>query len=132
MHDNVNVGSHGTRGDAAQRGLPRYAQPTARGAFSDYAFQRLAALLAPLEPPPDLEPIDLSIGSPMHPPPQLLIDTLAEHGHLWNRYPPIVGTPALREAAADWLGRRYGLPAGTIDPDAPRAARSPAPRRRCS
>jgi aspartate/methionine/tyrosine aminotransferase len=84
--------------------------------LSDYAFQRLATLLAPLEPPADLEPIDLSIGSPLHPPPQLLLDTLAEHGHLWNRYPPIAGTPALREAAADWLVRRYGLPAGTIDP----------------
>ena len=84
--------------------------------LSDYAFQRLAALLAPLEPPTGLQPIDLSIGSPLHPPPQLLIDTLAEHGHLWNRYPPIVGTPALREAVADWLGRRYGLPAGVVDP----------------
>jgi N-succinyldiaminopimelate aminotransferase len=84
--------------------------------LSDYAFQRLAALLAPLEPPLGLEPIDLSIGSPLHPPPQLLIDTLAEHAQLWNRYPPIVGTPELREAVADWLGRRYALPAGAIDP----------------
>jgi aspartate/methionine/tyrosine aminotransferase len=84
--------------------------------LSDYAFQRLATLLAPLEPPSGLAPIDLSIGSPMHPPPQLLLDTLAEHGHLWNRYPPITGTPGLRQAAADWLGRRYGLPEGAIDP----------------
>jgi succinyldiaminopimelate transaminase len=84
--------------------------------LSDYAFQRLATLLAPLEPPPDLQPIDLSIGSPLHPPPQLLIDTLAEHGHLWNRYPPIVGTPELRQAVVDWLARRYDLPAGAIDP----------------
>jgi aspartate/methionine/tyrosine aminotransferase len=84
--------------------------------LSDYAFQRLAALLAPLDPPQDLTPIDLSIGSPMHPPPQLLLDVLAEHGQLWNRYPPITGTPGLRQAAADWLGRRYGLPGGAIDP----------------
>jgi aspartate/methionine/tyrosine aminotransferase len=84
--------------------------------LSDYAFQRLAALLAPLEPPQGLTPIDLSIGSPMHPPPQLLLDVLAEHGQLWNRYPPITGTPALRQAAADWLGRRDGLPRGAIDP----------------
>jgi N-succinyldiaminopimelate aminotransferase len=84
--------------------------------LSDYAFPRLAALLAPLEPAAALEPIDLSIGSPMHPPPRLLIDTLAEHGHAWNRYPPVVGTAAFREAAAGWLGRRYGLPAGLIDP----------------
>jgi aspartate/methionine/tyrosine aminotransferase len=52
----------------------------------------------------------------MHPPPQLLIDTLAAHGHLWNRYPPVVGTLDMRQAAAEWLGRRYGLPDGTIDP----------------
>jgi N-succinyldiaminopimelate aminotransferase len=56
--------------------------------LGDYAFQRLAALLAPLEPPDGLTPIDLSIGSPMHPPPRLLIETLAEHADLWNRYPP--------------------------------------------
>lgn len=84
--------------------------------LSDYAFPRLAALLAPLDPPPDLEPIDLSIGSPLHPPPQLLIDTLAAHSQLWNRYPPVVGTAEMRQAAAEWLGRRYDLPEGTIDP----------------
>ena len=45
-------------------------------------------------------PIDLSIGQPMHPLPPLLVDTLRAHGHLWGRYPPVVGTPAFREAAA--------------------------------
>jgi N-succinyldiaminopimelate aminotransferase len=84
--------------------------------LSEYAFPRLARLLAPLDPPPHLQPIDLSIGSPMHPPPRLLTDTLAEHGHLWNRYPPVIGTPAFRAAAAGWLARRYGLPDGMLDP----------------
>jgi aspartate/methionine/tyrosine aminotransferase len=85
--------------------------------LADYAFPRLARLLAPLDPPPALAPIDLSIGSPMHPTPKLLTDTLAEHGHLWNRYPPVIGTAAFREAAAGWLGRRYRLPEGTLDPE---------------
>jgi N-succinyldiaminopimelate aminotransferase len=85
--------------------------------LGDYAFPRLARLLAPLDPPPGLAPIDLSIGSPMHPTPKLLTDTLAEHGHLWNRYPPVLGTAAFRAAAAGWLGRRYGLPEGSLDPE---------------
>jgi N-succinyldiaminopimelate aminotransferase len=85
--------------------------------LGDYAFPRLARLLAPLDPPPGLAPIDLSIGSPMHPTAKLLTDTLAEHGHLWNRYPPVLGTAAFRAAAAGWLGRRYGLPEGSLDPE---------------
>jgi succinyldiaminopimelate transaminase len=104
------------RAATARKGIARVMLNPRLEELSDYAFQRLAALLAPLEPPPQLEPIDLSIGSPMHPTPQILIDTLAEHGDLWNRYPPIVGTPELRRAVADWLGRRYALPAGMIDP----------------
>jgi len=38
---------------------------------------------------------------------------LAEFG----RYPPIRGIPALRQAIADWMGRRYPLLAGQIDPE---------------
>ena len=33
----------------------------------------------------------------------------------WGRYPPPGGTPELRQAIADWLTRRYGLPAGMVD-----------------
>ncbi|MEM7025715.1 MAG: aminotransferase class I/II-fold pyridoxal phosphate-dependent enzyme [Pseudomonadota bacterium] len=84
--------------------------------LNEYPFQRLAALLAPLDPRADLAPIDLSIGSPMHAPPQLLIDTLAANSQSWNRYPPSLGTPDFRQAAAEWLCRRYRLPEATIDP----------------
>lgn len=82
-----------------------------------FPFRRLAAMLADLRPPPDREPVDLSIGEPRHPPPALLAETVAAHGHLWNRYPPPQGTPEFRAACAAWLERRYGLPAGAVDPE---------------
>jgi aspartate/methionine/tyrosine aminotransferase len=33
------------------------------------------------------------------------------------RYPPIKGIPALREAIAAWIARRYPTLAGVIDPE---------------
>jgi N-succinyldiaminopimelate aminotransferase len=36
---------------------------------------------------------------------------------LWNRYPPVDGTPEFRAAAAAWLTRRYALPPDALDPD---------------
>ena len=53
----------------------------------------------------------------MHPLPALLTETLHAHAHLWGRYPPVSGTPAFREAVCAWLARRYGLPAGALDPE---------------
>jgi aspartate/methionine/tyrosine aminotransferase len=53
----------------------------------------------------------------MHPVADLLAETLQAQAHLWNRYPPVNGTPEFREAVAGWLARRYGLPQGALDPD---------------
>ncbi|MDH3661243.1 MAG: aminotransferase class I/II-fold pyridoxal phosphate-dependent enzyme [Alphaproteobacteria bacterium] len=85
--------------------------------LGDYFFRRLAALLEPLTPAPNVEPIDLSIGQPMHPTPRLLEETLAGNGHLWGRYPPVVGMPDFREAVCDWLTWRYNLPERMLSPD---------------
>jgi N-succinyldiaminopimelate aminotransferase len=85
--------------------------------LSDYMFRRLTLLLESVAPPPGSAPIDLSIGQPMHPIPELLTETLQEHRHLWGRYPPVGGTVAFREAVADWLTRRYRLPQGSLDPE---------------
>lgn len=85
--------------------------------LTDFTFRRLARLLEPLEPPRGRSPIDLSIGSPMHPVPELLLASLAEHGALWNQYPPPGGTPDFRAAIAEWLTGRFALPAAMIDPD---------------
>jgi succinyldiaminopimelate transaminase len=50
--------------------------------------------------------VDLSIGTPCDPPPAAIVEALAASG-AERGYPPSVGTPAFREAAAAWLGRRF-------------------------
>ncbi|HLM63015.1 MAG TPA: succinyldiaminopimelate transaminase [Acidimicrobiales bacterium] len=52
--------------------------------------------------------VDLSIGTPCDPPPPAVVEALARSG-AERGYPPSVGTPAYREAAAGWLGRRFGV-----------------------
>jgi aspartate/methionine/tyrosine aminotransferase len=86
-------------------------------ALEEFPFRRLAALLADVAPASDAGLADLSIGEPQHRPPPLLAATLAQHADLWNKYPPAGGTPALRAAAAAWLGRRFALPEGWLEPD---------------
>ncbi len=82
--------------------------------LAEFPFRRLAALLArePAAPGPML---DLALGEPRHAPPAVLAETVAAHAHLWNRYPPVLGTPEFRATVADWLTRRFGLPPGAID-----------------
>ncbi|MCG8510950.1 MAG: aminotransferase class I/II-fold pyridoxal phosphate-dependent enzyme [Rhodospirillales bacterium] len=83
----------------------------------DFPFDRLRSLLGPLQPPADLEPLMLSIGEPQHPPPDLVVDTLARCKDLWGKYPGIDGTPEFRQTIADWLTRRYGLAENAVKPD---------------
>ena len=75
-----------------------------------YPFEKLRRLLAGAAPNPALQPIDLSIGEPKHPTPALVKDALAAALDGLAAYPASVGTPALREAIAAWLARRYGIP----------------------
>ena len=79
-----------------------------------YPFERLRALLAGVTPSPKFSPLSLSIGEPRHPTPALIRDALVAHLDGLSSYPATAGTPALREAIAAWLRRRYGLQA--IDP----------------
>jgi N-succinyldiaminopimelate aminotransferase len=74
-----------------------------------YPFERLRQWFAGIEPNPALAPINLSIGEPRHPTPELLLDALAAAAKTIAHYPMTIGTPALREAIADWLMRRHGL-----------------------
>jgi N-succinyldiaminopimelate aminotransferase len=76
-------------------------------------FPRLRALVDTMAP--GREPIDLTIGEPRHTPPAFYLDVLNQTAADFGRYPPIAGTPALRQAIAAWHGRRYGLTA--VDPD---------------
>ncbi|SDH05032.1 aminotransferase class I/II-fold pyridoxal phosphate-dependent enzyme [Roseospirillum parvum] len=83
-------------------------------ALGGYPFPRLNALLADLQPPPDLEPIVLSIGEPRHAPPPWAAARLAEAPG-WGRYPPAPGEPSLRQAIHRWLLRRHGAAATLVD-----------------
>lgn len=52
--------------------------------------------------------VDLSIGSPVDPTPGIIRRALAEATDA-HAYPQTVGTPALREAIAEWFDRRRGV-----------------------
>ncbi|WP_067198312.1 succinyldiaminopimelate transaminase [Microbacterium sp. XT11] len=58
--------------------------------------------------------VDLSIGSPVDPTPELIRRALAEATDA-HAYPQTVGTPALREAIVAWYARRRGVPNLTVD-----------------
>jgi len=59
--------------------------------------------------------VDLSMGTPVDPTPMLVQGALAEAADAPG-YPLTAGTPGLREAAAAWLARRFGVVG--VDPQA--------------
>ncbi len=81
-----------------------------------YPFERLKALTADVRPDPDrpdLRPISLGIGEPKHATPAFICETLSASLGGLSQYPATAGEPALREACAAWVQRRYGL---TLNP----------------
>ncbi|HYN11505.1 MAG TPA: succinyldiaminopimelate transaminase [Burkholderiales bacterium] len=76
-----------------------------------YPFEKLRALLAGAPPNTALRPINLSIGEPKHPTPALVKSALTEALDGLSVYPLTAGLPALRQAIAQWLARRYRIPA---------------------
>ncbi|PYY35440.1 MULTISPECIES: succinyldiaminopimelate transaminase [unclassified Curtobacterium] len=52
--------------------------------------------------------VDLSVGSPVDPTPDVVRRALADATDA-HAYPQVAGTPALREAIAAWYGRRQGV-----------------------
>jgi succinyldiaminopimelate transaminase len=58
--------------------------------------------------------VDLSVGTPVDPVPEIVRAALAASANSPG-YPLTAGTAKLRQAAADWLGRRHGV---TVSPDA--------------
>ena len=75
-----------------------------------YPFERLRKLFAGVTPNPAHKPISLGIGEPKHATPQFLKDALAAALDTGlTTYPATAGEPALRQACAGWLQRRYGV-----------------------
>lgn len=85
--------------------------------LEEYPFTRLNKLLGPVAPRANEAPILMSVGEPQHEPPAFMAKVIADNAHLWNRYPAMAGTPALRGAVAKWLTQRYKLPGALLDPE---------------
>ena len=82
-----------------------------------YPFEKLKALMAGATPP-DMPHIALSIGEPKHATPPLIAAALQRHlQDGLSTYPLTKGMPALRQAIAGWLERRFALPGGSLDPE---------------
>ena len=79
-----------------------------------YPFEKLRALFSGTNPP-DLPHIALSIGEPKHATPDFIAGSLRDHIDGLGKYPLTKGAVELRQAICDWLGRRFELPAGTLD-----------------
>ena len=59
------------------------------------------------------EVFDLGIGDPREPTPDFIVQTLRDAIPAVSQYPRVAGAPALREAIARYVARRFGV---TLDP----------------
>ena len=80
----------------------------------DYPWDTLAPYRERAAAHPD-GTVDLSIGTPVDPTPELIRRALTEAADA-HGYPTTHGTAALRGAVVDWFARRRGVPG--LDPDA--------------
>ena len=78
-----------------------------------YPFERWRELTRDVVPNPALAAISLGIGEPRHATPALIEEALMRGLGGLSKYPSTLGEPALREAIAGWLQRRYGV---AVDP----------------
>lgn len=76
-----------------------------------YPFQKLAALFREVTPNKDYRAISLSIGEPKHATPQFIKDAITDNLAGLSNYPTTAGSDALRGTIADWLAKRYDIPA---------------------
>jgi N-succinyldiaminopimelate aminotransferase len=77
--------------------------------LNPYPFERLRELTRDITPNPQFKPISLGIGEPRHPTPDFIKQELIAGMPALAAYPGTGGEPALRDACAGWLQRRYGV-----------------------
>jgi len=85
---------------------------TTSSRLPDFPWDKLAPFKQKAAAHPD-GIVDLSIGSPVDPVPDLVKQALAEAADA-PAYPTTIGTATARQAAADWLARRLDVPG--VDP----------------
>ncbi len=73
-----------------------------------YPYERLDALKRLADSLPG-GVVDCSIGTPCDPVPEVAMRAATGALTASNGYPPSAGTVALRDAAAGWIGRRFGV-----------------------
>lgn len=74
-----------------------------------YPFERLRELTRGVTANPQYRTISLGIGEPKHPTPAFIREALSAALDGLASYPATAGEPALREACAGWMQRRYGI-----------------------
>ncbi|MEP6479657.1 MAG: aminotransferase class I/II-fold pyridoxal phosphate-dependent enzyme, partial [Rhodoglobus sp.] len=79
-------------------------------ALPDFPWDALAPLAERARAHPE-GIVDLSVGSPVDPTPELIREALAKATDA-HAYPQTAGTPALREAIVAWFARRRGVEQG--------------------
>ncbi len=79
-----------------------------------YAFAEVDKLVGELEAR-GVKPIDFGVGDPMDPTPELVREATKAgvDRHACTGYPSYVGSKEYRQAAAEWMQRRFGV---TLDP----------------
>ena len=83
----------------------------------DYPFQKLTVLLEGTAPAAGMRPLLMHLGEPQLPQPTFVDAILAKNHNLWNKYPSVRGTADFRNAASNWMTRRYKLPANMLEPN---------------
>lgn len=79
-----------------------------------YPFEKIRTLLQGVAPA-DLPAVSLAMGEPKHPTPDFIHQAVVANMGGFANYPLTKGIPALREAIAGWLTRRFQLPPGSVD-----------------
>ncbi len=80
-----------------------------------YPFEKLAQLKQGIVPPANQAHIALSMGEPTHATPHLVQEALLTHLHGLANYPTTKGIAELRQAIAQWIGRRFQIPADAVN-----------------
>ncbi|MFA6386014.1 MAG: succinyldiaminopimelate transaminase [Candidatus Paceibacterota bacterium] len=82
-----------------------------------YPFEKLGQLKQGIVPPANKSHIALYMGEPTHATPHLIQEALLTHLHGLANYPTTKGIPELRLAIAEWISRRFQIPADAVNPE---------------
>ena len=80
-----------------------------------YPFQKLRELFTGITPNASFPAVNLTIGEPKHPTPEFIKTALSSNLSGLANYPTTLGGIELRQAIAQWLVRRYGIPMPDVE-----------------